>query len=81
MGCGHIIDGVRGTCLRECAVCCPACPIPGVNLPPNWKSTLDAIRYSLLCAPSPEAHSHEMDLQAILRNGCQFSPEAAEHFK
>ena len=31
--------GIRGTSPGELAVLCPACPIPSVNLPPNWKST------------------------------------------
>jgi hypothetical protein len=30
--------GVGGTSPGELAVLCPACPIPSVNLPPNWKS-------------------------------------------
>ncbi|KAF9782642.1 hypothetical protein BJ322DRAFT_1022239 [Thelephora terrestris] len=30
--------GVDGTSPRELAVLCPACPIPSVNLPPNWRS-------------------------------------------
>ena len=30
--------GVDGMSPGELAVRCPACPIPSVNLPPNWKS-------------------------------------------
>ena len=30
--------GVKGTSPGELAVLCPACPIPSINLPPNWKS-------------------------------------------
>ena len=30
--------GIDGTSPGELAVLCPACPIPSVNLPPNWKS-------------------------------------------
>ncbi|KAF8814361.1 hypothetical protein BYT27DRAFT_7219865 [Phlegmacium glaucopus] len=37
MGRGHDAAGVRGTKEGQCAVLCPACPIPGVNLPANWK--------------------------------------------
>ena len=37
MGRGHSASGVKGTKEGECAVLCPACPIPGVNLPANWK--------------------------------------------
>ena len=31
-------SGVDGTSPGELAVLCPACPIPSINLPPNWKS-------------------------------------------
>ena len=31
-------SGVDGTSPGELAVLCPACPIPSVNLPPDWKS-------------------------------------------
>ena len=30
--------GVKGTSPGELAVLCPACPIPSINLPPDWKS-------------------------------------------
>ena len=36
-GWGHDPSGSRGTKEGECAVLCPACPIPGINLPPDWK--------------------------------------------
>ncbi|KAK7436098.1 hypothetical protein VKT23_019300 [Stygiomarasmius scandens] len=32
--------GVPGTKPGECAVTCPACPIPGINLPSGWKYSL-----------------------------------------
>ncbi|CAA7270803.1 unnamed protein product [Cyclocybe aegerita] len=34
---GHDLTGVQGTKEGECAVVCPACPLPGVNLPENWE--------------------------------------------
>ncbi|KAF8804991.1 hypothetical protein BYT27DRAFT_7225132 [Phlegmacium glaucopus] len=37
MGRGHSESGVNGTQEGQCAVLCPACPQPGVNLPPDWK--------------------------------------------
>ncbi|KAJ3503382.1 hypothetical protein NLJ89_g8461 [Agrocybe chaxingu] len=37
MGRGHDESGVRGTRKGECAVLCPACPHPGINLPDNWR--------------------------------------------
>ncbi|KAJ7070273.1 hypothetical protein B0H15DRAFT_918090 [Mycena belliarum] len=36
-GRGHAKGGVDGTKAGECALLCPACPQPGMNLPPNWK--------------------------------------------
>ncbi|KAF7322694.1 hypothetical protein HMN09_00048200 [Mycena chlorophos] len=35
-GRGHDPGGVMGTRSGELAIRCPACPRPGVNLPPNW---------------------------------------------
>ncbi|KAG6895616.1 hypothetical protein C0992_000364, partial [Termitomyces sp. T32_za158] len=37
-GRGHAANGVKGTGEGECAVLCPACPHPGINLPENWQS-------------------------------------------
>ena len=37
MGRGHSESGVNGTQEGQCAVLCPACPQPGVNLPLDWK--------------------------------------------
>ncbi|KII83424.1 hypothetical protein PLICRDRAFT_180503 [Plicaturopsis crispa FD-325 SS-3] len=36
-GRGHAASGVAGTQPGELAVLCPACPRPGVNLPPKWR--------------------------------------------
>ena len=41
MGRGHSVSGVRGTQEGELAVLCPACPIPNVNLPPDWRTMPD----------------------------------------
>ncbi|KAG6825488.1 hypothetical protein H0H92_003581, partial [Tricholoma furcatifolium] len=39
-GRGHDPDGaVAGTKEGECAVLCPACPQPGINLPDGWEHT------------------------------------------
>ncbi|KAJ7745627.1 hypothetical protein B0H14DRAFT_3514464 [Mycena olivaceomarginata] len=37
-GRGHDPEGVKGTKSGELDVRCPACPRPGVNLPPDWES-------------------------------------------
>ncbi|KAF8958754.1 hypothetical protein BDZ97DRAFT_1668023 [Flammula alnicola] len=36
-GRGHESSGAAGTRQRECAVLCPACPHPGVNLESDWR--------------------------------------------
>ncbi|KAJ7575193.1 hypothetical protein C8J56DRAFT_801798 [Mycena floridula] len=35
-GRAHALDGVEGTPLGGCAIVCPACPHPGINLPEGW---------------------------------------------
>ena len=48
--------GIDGTSPGELAVACPACPIPSVNLPPNWKSVgkdseyVDACQFLIVLA-------------------------------
>jgi hypothetical protein len=36
-GRGHDPAGIDATKLGECAVLCPACPQPGMNLPKGWE--------------------------------------------
>ncbi|KAG6809601.1 hypothetical protein H0H92_015594 [Tricholoma furcatifolium] len=36
-GRGHAVSGVKGTAPGECAVVCPACPYPGINLPSDYE--------------------------------------------
>ena len=43
-GRGHDPGGVVETRNGELAVECPACPIPGVNLPDGWEDADPAIR-------------------------------------
>jgi hypothetical protein len=43
-GRGHTISGSKGTQPGELGVICPACPHPGINLPPNWKDAPDDIK-------------------------------------
>ncbi|TFY50876.1 hypothetical protein EVJ58_g10849, partial [Rhodofomes roseus] len=38
-GRGHDPSGAAGTAQGECSVECPACPIPGKNLPDTWDET------------------------------------------
>ncbi|KAJ7116142.1 hypothetical protein C8R43DRAFT_1138010 [Mycena crocata] len=44
-GRAHDPSGVYGTQPGECAVLCPACPRPGVNLPDDWHQAPPEMRY------------------------------------
>ncbi|KAI9056575.1 hypothetical protein FKP32DRAFT_1616036 [Trametes sanguinea] len=44
-GRAHDPSGVEGTKPGELAVRCPACPHPGINLPPNWESVSDDLKF------------------------------------
>ncbi|SJL15638.1 uncharacterized protein ARMOST_19142 [Armillaria ostoyae] len=39
-GRGHEPGGIQGTKQGELAFCCPACPQPSINLPPDWNQNL-----------------------------------------
>jgi hypothetical protein len=43
-GRGHDATGVAGTAPGELAVLCPACPLPGINLPDNWETCSDDMK-------------------------------------
>ena len=46
--------GIKGTSPRELAVRCPACPIPSINLPPDWQSVRKDSEYvNSLCSYLP----------------------------
>ncbi len=38
LGRGNVKASIQSTTPRELALKCPACPIPGINLPPDWDS-------------------------------------------
>ncbi|KAF9462252.1 hypothetical protein BDZ94DRAFT_1322782 [Collybia nuda] len=44
-GRGHDPLGAVGTKPGECAVLCPACPQPGLNLPPGWENAPSSKRW------------------------------------
>jgi len=48
-------SGIGGTSAGELAVLCPACPIPSVNLPPNWRTAGKADEYVDLSYDSPSS--------------------------
>jgi hypothetical protein len=43
-GRGHDPAGIASTLDGECAVECPACPHPGINLPEGWEEAPEHIR-------------------------------------
>ncbi|KDR67025.1 hypothetical protein GALMADRAFT_106020 [Galerina marginata CBS 339.88] len=44
-GRGHSVGGAAGTTQGECAVICPACPHPGINLPNGWEKAPENMRF------------------------------------
>ena len=44
-GRSYDVTGIEGTSPGELAVLCPACPIPSINLPPNWHSVGKDLEY------------------------------------
>lgn len=44
-GRGHESTGAMGTQPGGCAVLCPACPQPGLNLPNGWEDAPEETRY------------------------------------
>ncbi|KAF9456024.1 hypothetical protein BDZ94DRAFT_1353138 [Collybia nuda] len=49
-GRGHDVEGVKATKPGQCAILCPACPQPDINLPPDWESAPDdeSWKYALI---------------------------------
>lgn len=37
-GRGHDVEGIEGTKAGELAIDCPACPLPGINMPADWEA-------------------------------------------
>jgi hypothetical protein len=48
-GRGHDPEGVANTKQGECALLCPACPQPGINLPDGWEMAKQDKRYASFC--------------------------------
>ncbi|KAJ7209387.1 hypothetical protein B0H12DRAFT_1033950, partial [Mycena haematopus] len=44
-GRGHEPNGVANTAAGDCALLCPACPHPGINLPPRWEDAPEAKQF------------------------------------
>lgn len=45
-GRGHEEEGVRTIAPGQLCMRCPACPVPGFNLPANWNEVSDDLRYA-----------------------------------
>jgi hypothetical protein len=46
-GRGNVQNGVNLTKRGDLTITCPACPIPGINLPEGWDKVDPALRYCL----------------------------------
>ncbi|KAI0070519.1 hypothetical protein K474DRAFT_1713270 [Panus rudis PR-1116 ss-1] len=44
-GRGHEEDGIEKTAPGELSIRCPACPVPGWNLPDNWDTVSDDMKF------------------------------------
>ncbi|TFK17974.1 hypothetical protein FA15DRAFT_731679 [Coprinopsis marcescibilis] len=44
-GVGHLIGGSGNMKSGDCALHCPACPRPGINIPKNWKNRALSTRF------------------------------------
>ncbi|KAG6847818.1 hypothetical protein H0H93_005714 [Arthromyces matolae] len=44
-GRGHDSEGIAKTKKGECSIVCPACPHPGINLPPDWETAPEDKRF------------------------------------
>jgi CxC2 like cysteine cluster associated with KDZ transposases len=65
-GHGHRSGNFTETAPAELATFCPACPQPGINLPPNWKDDQNRCVRGLLCLQSSlEVGISQMGVQAI----------------
>ncbi|PBK59706.1 hypothetical protein ARMSODRAFT_991083 [Armillaria solidipes] len=55
-GRGNVPDGIATTAPGGLALHCPACPIPGVNLPPNWQSAPPDLQFLYLVVLAIDAN-------------------------
>lgn len=69
MGRGHSASGVKGTAEGELAVQCPACPIPQINLPPDWAQRPESEQFVItLWFPFRHLTELQMDLCTLYRD-------------
>ncbi|KAG5650682.1 hypothetical protein H0H81_011391, partial [Sphagnurus paluster] len=57
-GCGHDPLGIENTKPGECAIKCPACPRPGINLLLNWEVAPEDKRYLYALFVGIDANFH-----------------------
>jgi hypothetical protein len=75
--------GILGTSPGELAVLCPACPIPSVNLPSNWRSIGDGLEYAtqLYFISSLLTVSIQVSILSGLRHRCLLSVQKEAGFQ
>ncbi|KAF7371413.1 hypothetical protein MSAN_00778000 [Mycena sanguinolenta] len=85
-GRGHDPAGVMATKAGECALLCPACPQPGINLPQGWEATPEekAFLYALFLALDANFRLRRKDVSTEdrdpgLGNGWAFYCEIAAY--
>ncbi|KAJ3530921.1 hypothetical protein NMY22_g8368 [Coprinellus aureogranulatus] len=44
-GKGHDVGGAESTGKGECALLCPSCPHPGINMPVGWENEAESMRH------------------------------------
>ncbi|TFK59371.1 hypothetical protein BDN72DRAFT_945939, partial [Pluteus cervinus] len=49
-GRGYLANGIATATQGQCAVLCPACPHPGINLPPNYQDAPNSFLYRMFQA-------------------------------
>lgn len=72
-GRGNVVKGLITTGAGDLAVTCPACPIPGVNLPDGWEDAPPLIRYVFADCDGSDTHllSLQISLYPDARRRCQ----------
>lgn len=63
-GRGHDPRGAKATSPGECAVLCPACPQPGMNLPEGWEKV--PAEYKYVSLTTKFAHATKLLLDSYI---------------
>ncbi|KAJ6448083.1 hypothetical protein C8R45DRAFT_1128122, partial [Mycena sanguinolenta] len=78
-GRGHDPGGISATKPGECALLCPACPHPGINLPAGWRDVPNEKRF--LCIVGREGSGARERLGVLLREVKAYMSHVRLHWK